>query len=127
MFDFITTDPVLQIVGIFYLVVGIAFMVRPEPWRELVTVMTERETVIALWGLVPLAFGLIILLAIPSFESIGRAMLTCFGYLAIAEAVLFLFFPRSVQKFLTGGFYQGLFKISGALSVFIGVAFLLLG
>lgn len=124
--EFITTDPVLLVVGLFYTVIGLSLVVSPAPWRRMIEAFQTSEIAMLMGGMFALLFGLLVTLFYASWDGIGRGLLTVFGYIALVEAFVMLFMPRAMQKFVGGGFYQGMFKVSGFVSIAFGLAFLVL-
>lgn len=126
MFDFLNTDPVLVLFGLFYSVVGLSLLIAPGPWRKLVEIFQGSDIALVLSGMAALFAGLLIVLFFQSWETPGHSLLSIIGYIALVEAGFFLFLPDLMQKFIASRFYQSLFKISGVLSIVIGVLFLIL-
>lgn len=124
--DYITSDPVLLVVGLFYVSMGFSLTLTPAPWQKLVTMFEESDVAVLLSGIFALFVGLIITVFFADWSMPGRVLLTVVGYIALAEGVCFLFFAEAVRKFVASPFYQGLFKISGVLSVAFGLLFLVL-
>lgn len=125
MFSYITTDPVLLFVGLFLLVAGVSLMVAPAPWRALLDAIRANEAAPVITGMIALAFGLAIVVFYPSWDGVARSVLTIFGWAALLEAAIYLFFPHLLKKIVASDLYQAVFKIGGPISIVCGLVFLL--
>jgi uncharacterized protein YjeT (DUF2065 family) len=125
MLNMITTDPVLLFVGLFMLVCGLSLMLAPAPWGALIDVIRTSEVAPAVTGMVALAFGLAIIVFYASWDGAARSVLTVFGWAALAEAAIYLFFPHMLKKIVASDLYQAAFKFGGPICIVCGLVFLL--
>ena len=126
MIDLINTDPVLQIIGIVYIVLGFSLFIAADAWREFLEALQKSKLSILLCGCFALLFGLAITMFYQSWEDPGRILLSAVGYVGILEGCILLFFPGPTQQFLASDFYQKLYNHAGFLSIIFGLLFLFL-
>lgn len=128
MAELITLDPVQQIFGLIYLAFGASFICAPKAWVKLLEANKNNTAIYLLFGTLCLLVGLFLTVFYQSWETIGRGLLTIIGYLALLEAVLFLFFPGQISKAFTDkdANLQIIGLPTGICAIALGFALLLL-
>lgn len=109
-----------QIMGIFFVVVGISMAANSKETATAVEEMAQNKGILWMGGIIALLIGASVVVLNDSWTSGLSLLVTILGWLALIKGVFILFFPRAA-----GGLYRKCGK-SGTM-VFWGLVALIIG
>ena len=114
------TMVIAQILGIFFVVFGVAFIFNSKGIRAAIEASVENKGILFLWGMLALLTSAVILVFNNAWTSGMPLLITILGWLAFVKGAFILVFPNAAASL-----YRK-FNKSGML-VFVGVVVLIVG
>lgn len=110
-----------QAIGIYFLVMGVALVVRNKELPRLINSFFDNEAMSFLVGFFALVVGLLIVLSHNIWESGVAWLVTLVGWVALVKGVMYLIVPKTVEKIA-----KKMMVKSSAL-IWYGIALILVG
>lgn len=111
------------ILGPFYFVLGLSFLVYAKTWTELVKDWSKNHSHLLTMALVQFIFGMVILLYHNKWEWSPWLIITLSGWLMVIESVFYLLAPGEVIKNTLKSINKvAFFQVSGVVMLLLGAA-----
>ena|SRR5579863_2904604 len=110
-----------QILGIFFVVVGIAMVANSKATTVAISESLQNKGILWLWGILALLTGAVVVVANNSWTSGLPALVTILGWLALLKGALILFFPNAATSLYRKFNKSGILMLCGFVVFVIGL------
>ncbi|MCB1531396.1 MAG: hypothetical protein KDJ35_00865 [Alphaproteobacteria bacterium] len=122
----VNTDPFLLFFGGFFMVLGFSAFLAKEGWLESIKLFQDSSALSLMMGVLMLPVSLWIVVFYDDWSSISSTVLMVIGYFGLVKSVVFLVFPKVVQRFFKVEFVQKWLWLDGVSGIVLGAALLFL-
>ena len=123
-----TDASIFQILGLFYLAMGLGMLADPRFYKEMINKMIDNEAVFFVTGLLIFIMGYFLVAYLNIWIGGWTIIITIFGWLTLLEGLMMIVIPeKSIKLYNSIKVSKGQLSIYGVIVFVLGIIFTYLG